>query len=70
MNTNICIAVIIIIITVIIGLIIINVCAKGDEVTPVGVTHTLHTPLNKFNLHVRGGHVIPWQTPALTTYER
>nr|KAG5697586.1 hypothetical protein BaRGS_019807 [Batillaria attramentaria] len=30
---------------------------------------TLDTPLDKFNLHVRGGHVIPWQTPALTTYE-
>ncbi|XP_067668991.1 sucrase-isomaltase, intestinal-like [Haliotis asinina] len=27
----------------------------------------LDTPLEKFNLHVRGGHVIPWQVPAITT---
>lgn len=41
----------------------------GEEVTPVGQTHKLSTPLDKFNLHVRGGHVIPWQTPSLTTYQ-
>ncbi|GFO16500.1 sucrase-isomaltase, intestinal-like [Plakobranchus ocellatus] len=32
------------------------------ETTKPG-TRTLVTPLEKFNLHVRAGHVIPWQEP-------
>ncbi|GFS01222.1 sucrase-isomaltase, intestinal [Elysia marginata] len=30
-------------------------------------TVTLETPLDKFNLHIRSGHVIPWQEPDVTT---
>ncbi|KAL8574813.1 hypothetical protein ACOMHN_031920 [Nucella lapillus] len=41
----------------------------GEEVTPAGQRHKLDTPLDKFNLHVRGGYIIPWQTPSVTTYE-
>ena len=44
--------------------------SQGEEVTSVNQTLSLDTPLDKFNLHVRGGQVIPWQTPALTTHDR
>ncbi|XP_067938431.1 sucrase-isomaltase, intestinal-like [Watersipora subatra] len=30
--------------------------------------HTILTPENQINLHVRGGHVIPWQHPADNTH--
>ncbi|RUS84828.1 hypothetical protein EGW08_007443 [Elysia chlorotica] len=37
----------------------------GEAATPGTVT--LDTPLDKFNLHIRAGHVIPWQEPDVTT---
>ncbi|KAK6195437.1 hypothetical protein SNE40_000868 [Patella caerulea] len=41
----------------------------GEEITNTGVVHQLYTPLDKFNLHLRGGYVIPWQEPSTTTYQ-
>ncbi|XP_076454086.1 sucrase-isomaltase, intestinal-like [Babylonia areolata] len=45
--------------------------STGEEVQlgMEGKTITLDTPLDKYNLHVRGGYVIPWQRPSVTTYE-
>ncbi|KAK6195135.1 hypothetical protein SNE40_000621 [Patella caerulea] len=42
---------------------------SGEEIMVTGTTHSLYTPIDKFNLHIRGGHVIPWQEPATTTFE-
>ena len=33
-------------------------------------TSKLNTPLDKFNVHIRAGHVIPWQEPDVTTASR
>ena len=33
-----------------------------------GSWHKLDAPLDKINLHVRGGHILPWQQPSTTTY--
>lgn len=43
---------------------------QGMEVANTGAKHNLSTPLDKINLHVRGGYVIPWQEPANTTVYR
>ncbi|XP_048247486.1 sucrase-isomaltase, intestinal-like isoform X3 [Haliotis rufescens] len=41
---------------------------QGEKVAVKKDHLDLYTPLEKFNLHVRGGHVIPWQVPANTTH--
>ncbi|KAM4874064.1 putative maltase-glucoamylase 2 [Thomomys bottae] len=33
-----------------------------------GVWKTLAAPLDHINLHVRGGHILPWQEPAMNTH--
>ncbi|XP_055868745.1 sucrase-isomaltase, intestinal-like isoform X2 [Biomphalaria glabrata] len=40
---------------------------NGEEINSVGQNVDLITPLNKFNLHIRGGYIVPWQTPNVTT---
>ncbi|ESO98985.1 hypothetical protein LOTGIDRAFT_114214 [Lottia gigantea] len=40
----------------------------GEEIVPAAQFHNLYTPLHKFNLHVRGGYIIPVQRPDTTTY--
>ncbi|XP_013405317.1 maltase-glucoamylase, intestinal-like [Lingula anatina] len=40
---------------------------SGAELPSSGRNITLPTPIDKINLHVRGGHVIPWQREANTT---
>ncbi|XP_071422109.1 sucrase-isomaltase, intestinal [Pithys albifrons albifrons] len=37
-----------------------NIGAKGEF-------RVLPAPLDHINLHIRGGHILPWQTPARTT---
>ncbi|KAH9514809.1 hypothetical protein Btru_023695 [Bulinus truncatus] len=39
----------------------------GERIHSEGQHVILPTPLEKFNLHIRGGHIVPWQTPAVTT---
>ncbi|KAH9514808.1 hypothetical protein Btru_023694 [Bulinus truncatus] len=39
----------------------------GERIHSEGQHVILPTPLEKFNLHIRGGHIVPWQTPAATT---
>ncbi|ESO98986.1 hypothetical protein LOTGIDRAFT_231303 [Lottia gigantea] len=39
----------------------------GEEVLAVGQIQNLYTPLDKFNLHIRGGYIIPVQQPDTTT---
>ena len=41
---------------------------QGEEVSNTGTWNTLDAPLDKINLHVRGGTIIPWQEPSTTTY--
>lgn len=43
---------------------------QGKEVSPTAESYNTSTPLDKINLHVRGGHVIPWQQPDNTTQYR
>lgn len=31
---------------------------------------TLDAPLNKLNLHIRGGYILPWQKPENNTFYR
>ncbi|NXG00716.1 MGA protein, partial [Sakesphorus luctuosus] len=38
-----------------------NIGAKGEF-------RVLPAPLDHINLHIRGGHILPWQTPARTTF--
>uniref|UniRef100_A0A8C0ZX56 Sucrase-isomaltase, intestinal n=1 Tax=Castor canadensis TaxID=51338 RepID=A0A8C0ZX56_CASCN len=33
-----------------------------------GMWKTLKAPLDHINLHIRGGHILPWQQPAINTY--
>lgn len=40
---------------------------NGSELAGAPGTRTLETPLDHIQLHVRGGHVVPLQAPALTT---
>lgn len=42
---------------------------NGSRIESTGNV-TLDAPLDKINLHMRGGHVIPMQEPALTTTDR
>ncbi|ESO98989.1 hypothetical protein LOTGIDRAFT_114212, partial [Lottia gigantea] len=41
----------------------------GEEIPETPTYRQLYTPLDKYNLHIRGGHVIPWHEPGNTTYE-
>ena len=43
---------------------------QGLEVEAPGSWHDLPTPMDSINLHIRGGHIIPWQEPANTTVFR
>ena len=43
---------------------------QGTKEMTVGQFVTMHTPLDKINLHIRGGYIIPWQYPANNTYYR
>jgi alpha-glucosidase (family GH31 glycosyl hydrolase) len=39
----------------------------GAVFESTGVYRDLSTPLDKIQLHIRGGYIIPWQTPDNTT---
>ncbi|XP_069105358.1 sucrase-isomaltase, intestinal-like [Argopecten irradians] len=41
---------------------------NGEEIGSPGAINTLDAPLNTINLHMRGGHVIPMQEPANSTF--
>ena len=41
---------------------------QGEEITGTSSWKTLDAPLDKINLHLRGGHILPWQEPSTTTY--
>jgi alpha-glucosidase (family GH31 glycosyl hydrolase) len=43
----------------------------GTEVSgpTSGRSRTLSIPLSKIGLFVHGGHILPWQTPSVTTYQ-
>ncbi|KAK6169329.1 hypothetical protein SNE40_020405 [Patella caerulea] len=41
----------------------------GERVIGTGDKINLTTPLDKINLHIRGGYILPTQQPALTTTE-
>ena len=43
---------------------------QGAEEQNVGQFVPMYTPLDKINLHVRGGYILPWQYPANNTYYR
>ena len=40
---------------------------KGEEVAGGG-WKDLDAPLDKINLHLRGGNILPWQQPSTNTY--
>ena len=42
----------------------------GSRIQGNGTNVTLDAPMDKINLHVRGGSIIPMQDPALTTVDR
>jgi len=39
----------------------------GARMDSTGTYHNLSTPLDRIQLHVRAGYIIPWQEPANTT---
>ncbi|XP_055955044.1 lysosomal alpha-glucosidase isoform X1 [Patella vulgata] len=41
----------------------------GELITSEGGGKILQTPLDKINLHVRGGYILPWQYPNTTTIQ-
>ncbi|KAK6169325.1 hypothetical protein SNE40_020401 [Patella caerulea] len=41
----------------------------GELITSDGGGKILQTPLDKINLHVRGGYILPWQYPNTTTIQ-
>jgi len=43
---------------------------QGDAIDSSGQWRNLTTPLDRIQLHVRGGHIIPRQDPANTTVYR
>ena len=43
---------------------------QGAKVAKVGTTTTLDAPRDVINLHIRGGHILPAQKPALNTMLR
>ena len=47
-----------------------NLFTQGAEEPNVGQFVNMYTPLDKINLHVRGGYILPWQYPANNTYYR
>ncbi|XP_069853479.1 probable maltase-glucoamylase 2 [Dipodomys merriami] len=42
--------------------------STGSGYESIGVWRTLQAPLDHINLHVRGGHILPWQEPAMNTH--
>ncbi|XP_069853023.1 uncharacterized protein [Dipodomys merriami] len=40
----------------------------GAQINASGEWKVLPAPLDHINLHVRGGHILPWQEPALNTH--
>ncbi|KAM4874063.1 maltase-glucoamylase [Thomomys bottae] len=40
----------------------------GAQINASGQWKVLPAPLDHINLHVRGGHILPWQEPALNTH--
>ncbi|XP_052029484.1 maltase-glucoamylase [Apodemus sylvaticus] len=40
----------------------------GADINATGEWTTLPAPLERINLHVRGGYILPWQQPALNTH--
>lgn len=40
---------------------------NGSAIHSTGATINLDSPLEKINVHVRGGYIVPVQTPAVTT---
>ncbi|KAJ7422607.1 hypothetical protein WISP_37226 [Willisornis vidua] len=41
---------------------------RNENIGAKGEFRVLAAPLDHINLHIRGGHILPWQTPARTTF--